>query len=171
VNPVTDPLFIRKFGSVGNRTRDLWICRQGLLTPRAQRRSQITLTGVMIISKKSLKYCQNVTHRHEIGRFCRKNGANRLARCGVTTKPSICIKKKKYNKTRYTCKILLNSQSSFGDETCGQANRYTLLITSSFCIPCSFLPLQRDGVFRRVHTTHNANKLGTYSRDRIRNLV
>jgi hypothetical protein len=30
VNPVPDPILLRKFGSAGNRTRDLWICSQEL---------------------------------------------------------------------------------------------------------------------------------------------
>jgi hypothetical protein len=30
VDPVPDPLLLRKSGSAGNRTRDLWICRQKL---------------------------------------------------------------------------------------------------------------------------------------------
>jgi hypothetical protein len=30
VNPVPDPLFIRKSGSAGNQTRNLWICSQQL---------------------------------------------------------------------------------------------------------------------------------------------
>jgi hypothetical protein len=30
VDPVPDPLRLRKYGSAGNRTRDLWICRQKL---------------------------------------------------------------------------------------------------------------------------------------------
>jgi hypothetical protein len=30
VDPVPDPLLLRKFGSAGNRTRDLWICSQEL---------------------------------------------------------------------------------------------------------------------------------------------
>jgi hypothetical protein len=30
VGPVPDPLLLRKFGSAGNRTRDLWICSQEL---------------------------------------------------------------------------------------------------------------------------------------------
>jgi hypothetical protein len=30
VDPVPDPLLLRKFGSAGNPTRDLWICSQEL---------------------------------------------------------------------------------------------------------------------------------------------
>jgi hypothetical protein len=30
VYPVADPLLLKKFGSAGNRTRDLWICSQEL---------------------------------------------------------------------------------------------------------------------------------------------
>jgi hypothetical protein len=30
VGPVPDPLLLRKSGSAGNRTRDLWICSQEL---------------------------------------------------------------------------------------------------------------------------------------------
>jgi hypothetical protein len=30
VDPVPDPLLLRKSGSAGNRTQDLWICRQKL---------------------------------------------------------------------------------------------------------------------------------------------
>jgi hypothetical protein len=30
VDPVPDPLLLRKSGSAGNRTRDLWICSQEL---------------------------------------------------------------------------------------------------------------------------------------------
>jgi hypothetical protein len=33
VDPVPDPLLLRKSGRAGNRTRDLWICSQKLLTP------------------------------------------------------------------------------------------------------------------------------------------
>jgi hypothetical protein len=33
VDPVPDPLLLRKSRSAGNRTRDLWICSQGLLLP------------------------------------------------------------------------------------------------------------------------------------------
>jgi hypothetical protein len=38
VDPVPDPLLLRKSGSTGNRTQDLWICSQ-TLTTRQQRRS------------------------------------------------------------------------------------------------------------------------------------
>jgi hypothetical protein len=30
VDPVTDPLLLRKSGSAGNQTRELWICSQEL---------------------------------------------------------------------------------------------------------------------------------------------
>jgi hypothetical protein len=78
----------------------------------------------------------------------------------------------KYSKTRYACQILLNPQSSFGDETCAQANGYSAhyeLILHTLFIPSTIARWR----FRRVHTCipHYANKLGTYSRDRIRNLV
>jgi hypothetical protein len=39
VDPVPDPLLLRKSGSAGNQTRDLWICSQKLST-RLQRRSE-----------------------------------------------------------------------------------------------------------------------------------
>jgi hypothetical protein len=39
VDLVPDPLFLRKFGSAGNRTRDLWLCSHELLTTRPQRAS------------------------------------------------------------------------------------------------------------------------------------
>jgi hypothetical protein len=32
VDPVPDPLLLRKAGSAGNRTRDLWVCNQELWT-------------------------------------------------------------------------------------------------------------------------------------------
>jgi hypothetical protein len=40
VDPVPDPLLLRKFGSAGNRTQDLWISSQELLTTRPQRWSE-----------------------------------------------------------------------------------------------------------------------------------
>jgi hypothetical protein len=30
IDPVLDPLLLRKSGNAGNRTRDLWICKQEL---------------------------------------------------------------------------------------------------------------------------------------------
>jgi hypothetical protein len=39
VDPVPDPLLLRKSGSAVNLTRDLWICSPGTLTTRPQRRS------------------------------------------------------------------------------------------------------------------------------------
>jgi hypothetical protein len=40
VNPVQDPLLLRKSGRAGNLTRYLWICSQELLATRPQRRSK-----------------------------------------------------------------------------------------------------------------------------------
>ena len=37
MDPVPDPLLLKKACSAGNRTRDLWICSQELLTTRPQR--------------------------------------------------------------------------------------------------------------------------------------
>jgi hypothetical protein len=42
VDPVPDPLLLRKSGSAGNRARDLWVSSQELLTTRPQRRTQHT---------------------------------------------------------------------------------------------------------------------------------
>jgi hypothetical protein len=39
VDPVAGPLLLRKTGSTGNRTQDLWICSQDLLITRPQKRS------------------------------------------------------------------------------------------------------------------------------------
>jgi hypothetical protein len=36
VRPISDPPLLRKFGSAGNGTRDLWNCSQELLTTRPQ---------------------------------------------------------------------------------------------------------------------------------------
>jgi hypothetical protein len=48
VDPVPDPLLLRKYGSAENRIRDVWICSQELLTTRPQRRSEIQELEVLI---------------------------------------------------------------------------------------------------------------------------
>jgi hypothetical protein len=42
MDPVPDPLLLRKSGSAGNRTRDLWVCSQelGPLDHRGSRNSE-----------------------------------------------------------------------------------------------------------------------------------
>jgi hypothetical protein len=77
VDPVPDPLLLRKSGSAGNRTRDPWVCSQ---KPRPQRRSNkgkplsfllnSCLSGLFIVSddgdSMSLKNVSEVlsTRRH-----------------------------------------------------------------------------------------------------------
>jgi hypothetical protein len=51
VDPVLDPLLLRKFGSAENWTRDLWICSQELW-PRKHRRGRIHLTFLKYIKMK-----------------------------------------------------------------------------------------------------------------------
>jgi hypothetical protein len=53
VDPVPDPLLLLKFGSYGNRTRDLWLCSHKLwkLDHRGGRRH---LTGYVKLGKKIL---------------------------------------------------------------------------------------------------------------------
>jgi hypothetical protein len=41
MDPVSDPLLLRKSGSAGNRTRDFWVCSQELLE-LDQRSCQLT---------------------------------------------------------------------------------------------------------------------------------
>jgi hypothetical protein len=57
VDPVPDPLLLRKSGRAGNRTRDLWMCSQKLLTTRPQRqflniRLKFFFSGVSIVCLK-----------------------------------------------------------------------------------------------------------------------
>jgi hypothetical protein len=50
VDPVPDPLLLRKSGSAGNRTRDLWICNQelsGVLYLVFQIRSMFKVDGTV----------------------------------------------------------------------------------------------------------------------------
>jgi hypothetical protein len=64
VDPVPDPLLLRKSGSAGNRTRDLWICSQELwtekLTSAFQRNSAKSL---YFVSKTGQKL--DIPHRTE----------------------------------------------------------------------------------------------------------
>jgi hypothetical protein len=53
MDPVPDPLLLRKFGRVGNRTRDLWICRHKLWSLDLQRWFYIDTCSFNIIIQTS----------------------------------------------------------------------------------------------------------------------
>jgi hypothetical protein len=46
VESVPDPRYLRKFGSAGNRTRDLWICSQQILTTRPHSLNKVSCFSV-----------------------------------------------------------------------------------------------------------------------------
>jgi hypothetical protein len=48
VDPVPDPLLLRKCGTVENRTRDLWVCSQ---EQKPQRRPQLSLIKLKYINQ------------------------------------------------------------------------------------------------------------------------
>jgi hypothetical protein len=48
VDPVPEPLLLRKSGRAGNQTRDLWIWSQKLLTTSTQRRSTSSCNTILI---------------------------------------------------------------------------------------------------------------------------
>jgi hypothetical protein len=49
VDPVPDPLLLRKFGSAGNRTRDFWICSQELWPLDHKMQSILSCVNVYLI--------------------------------------------------------------------------------------------------------------------------
>jgi hypothetical protein len=59
VDPVTDPLLLRKSGSGGNRTRDLWICSQKLW-PLDHRGGLNTSPSLLIPYTKLLALCSGI---------------------------------------------------------------------------------------------------------------
>jgi hypothetical protein len=56
VDPVRDPLLLRKSGSAGNRTRDLWICSQELWT-LGHRGGRSKLSAGVMWSHRNKKEC------------------------------------------------------------------------------------------------------------------
>jgi hypothetical protein len=61
VDPVPDPLLLRKSGSVGNRTRDLWFCSQELL-PLDHRGGPIIIYIISIMICQPKSHCTNECH-------------------------------------------------------------------------------------------------------------
>jgi hypothetical protein len=68
VDSVPDPLFLRKSGSPGNRTRDLWICSQklwpldhrgGLRNFQLIRNLEIKTTRVIFLDESYILWCTN----------------------------------------------------------------------------------------------------------------
>jgi hypothetical protein len=68
MNPVPDPVLLRKSGSAGNQTRDLWICSQELW-PLDHRRIYRILKSNMILknARRVLEYkrTENVSNWNE----------------------------------------------------------------------------------------------------------
>jgi hypothetical protein len=61
-DPVPDPLLLRKSGSDGNRTRDLWICSQELwsLDYRGGRSTFFYITCILVISVRTSQETQYI---------------------------------------------------------------------------------------------------------------
>jgi hypothetical protein len=76
VDPVPDPLFLRKSGSPGNRTQDIWICSQKLW-PLDHRGGPLPGTLIYITSSGLQKYYYSIFCFIEVG-LCVKTCNNHL---------------------------------------------------------------------------------------------
>jgi hypothetical protein len=63
VDPVLDPLLLRKSGSAGNRTRDLWI-RSQKLVPLDHRGGPVNVTYTAYLQLQDTRKCSLSNHSH-----------------------------------------------------------------------------------------------------------
>ena len=117
MDPVPDPLLLRKSDSAGNRTRDLCICSQKLLTTRPQRRSiryyhtNFICLGFVCPCNRAVSFCRlpilkqcngfkwNLVLRNVLGYIFHQICGRSVEWLGITLMDDFCSDQELYCKT------------------------------------------------------------------------